>query len=99
MDFDGTPGYTVGSDQALPPGSSPACRGTSDGYDEVYDMSGNVAEWENACSADFGPDDTCRARGGDFWTGIATTMRCRDAIGRARDFSGVNIGFRCCADL
>ena len=98
VDYDGTPGYTLGSDQAIAPGSSAACRGTSGGYAEVYDMSGNVAEWEDACSADFGAQDSCRARGGDFWTGIATTMRCRDAIGRPRDFRGVNIGFRCCAD-
>lgn len=37
------------------------------GYAGLYDMSGNVEEWDDSCKASTGPDDYCRLRGGDTY--------------------------------
>ncbi|HEX3852492.1 MAG TPA: hypothetical protein VHW01_16095 [Polyangiaceae bacterium] len=36
------------------------------GYDALYDMSGNVAEWEDSCLANSGASDQCLDRGGQL---------------------------------
>ena len=47
------------------------CQGASPG---LYDMSGNVAEWEDSCAGS-GASDDCRIRGGSF-TGGAAELAC-----------------------
>jgi formylglycine-generating enzyme required for sulfatase activity len=67
-----------------------ACQG---GYPNLYDMSGNVAEWEDACAG-----DTCRVRGGAFdHTSTPMLLACDgsfDAYARGADAE--RVGFRCC---
>ncbi len=71
------------------------CEGT---MPALFDMSGNVAEWEDACDDAAGAGDHCRARGGSF-ASDATGLRC-DAAGAdapsTRDATSPSIGFRCC---
>jgi formylglycine-generating enzyme required for sulfatase activity len=73
-----------------------ACRGASGPFSDVYDMSGNVHEWEDACSATSGSSDACRLRGGSYKTG-ALLLRCDADTTLARGMSDSRTGFRCCA--
>ena len=69
------------------------------GYPGVFDLSGNVAEWEDGCTAQSGPDDICPARGGSYASPIADDLKCASQITRVRsDAKNDNVGFRCCAD-
>lgn len=81
-----------GPSVSWPVGSAPTCEG---GYPGIFDMSGNVWEWEDSCD----PNSTkCRRRGGSY-TSDATNVTC--AVGGTLDrlsFAS-NGGFRCCADL
>ncbi len=75
--------------------ASHKCQG---GYDGIYDMIGNVQEWEDACDMnDAGPNPTnCLVRGGDF---NDPTWDCYNAYQLNREAFTNWIGFRCCADL
>jgi formylglycine-generating enzyme required for sulfatase activity len=71
----------------------------------VYQMSGNVAEWEDSC-ADTTPGAECKVRGGSFLAGgDSTALRCDASRNLARiPPAGANpdtdplrdVGFRCC---
>jgi len=78
-------------------GSAPNCHGVSSAS-EVFDLSGNVAEWTNACEVFVGQDDKCATRGGDHGA-LASELTCDDDEDKSRDQSEDDIGFRCCADL
>lgn len=77
--------------------SFPTCQG---GYDGIFDMSGNVREWEAACqAADAGVELACLMRGGAAGD-LQGNFRCKDTSQRFPiDFRGVNYGIRCCSDL
>jgi formylglycine-generating enzyme required for sulfatase activity len=82
-------------------GSHPRCQSPISGYSGVYDLTGNVWEWEDSCSGNTGETDLCRERGGSFGGGIAGeagNQRCDDNSSLARNNSQQNLGFRCCAD-
>lgn len=68
----------------------------------IYDQSGNVWEWEDACNDGVG---LCRTRGGGFdEVSLEPALRCDSAysdsgvIGFDRRGRHAAIGFRCCAD-
>ena len=73
-------------------GATPGCRG---GWDGLFDMSGNVAEWENSCSAKDGASDSCRVRGGSYASAQAA-LRCDADATELRNAGLPNVGFRCC---
>jgi formylglycine-generating enzyme required for sulfatase activity len=79
--------------EALPVGSIPACQS----YTGVFDLSGNVHEWEDACDGNVDGDNFCRSRGGSFlsWN---TLLQCSYATGARRYFVSDQQGFRCCSD-
>jgi hypothetical protein len=67
----------------------------------VYDLSGNVAEWENSCSASAGANDTCAVRGGSYDSpGTAgSSLTCATSTAQPpqpRNTQAADIGFRCC---
>jgi hypothetical protein len=73
------------------------CQGGEPG---VYNMSGNVAEWEDACSASTGATDACPIRGGSYLDGSGN-LRCDSdqtslPITQPRSYAGNDVGFRCC---
>jgi formylglycine-generating enzyme required for sulfatase activity len=68
------------------------CQGGSVG---LFQMSGNVAEWEDSCSAAVGPNDNCRVRGGSYLSSD-TDLLCDADLLHTRDYGGPEVGFRCC---
>jgi formylglycine-generating enzyme required for sulfatase activity len=86
------------SPTTVPVASMSLCQG---GYQFLYDMSGNVREWENACSGT-GATGTCAQRGGSYLdpdsTPPSTTLECSSVAPIRRDTRDRLIGFRCCLD-
>ena len=87
-DYDGTPGYG-GTDYAQQAGSVVSCEG---GYPGLFDLSGNVFEWQDSCS---GTPDYCLFGGGAFGSG-ASQLECGAGISASRDTRYPTMGFRCC---
>jgi formylglycine-generating enzyme required for sulfatase activity len=65
----------------------------------LWDLSGNVWEWEDSCETATGLGDRCRTRGGSFWE-AAAALTCAQPgpTNHVRSAFNNNIGFRCCAD-
>lgn len=70
--------------------------GCEGGFDDLWDMSGNVGEWEDSCKSD---DElaSCRLRGGSA-DSPGEASRCHTDSSTARSVSNDRVGFRCCAD-
>lgn len=73
-------------------GSLQDCEGGAPG---LFDMSGNVLEWEDACDAETGDKDLCHTRGGSYGDN-QDTLKCRYPQPVARSTKLPRIGFRCC---
>jgi formylglycine-generating enzyme len=89
--FDATKCNTNGS-ATIPAGSLATCQG---GFPGVFDLSGNVEEWVDACQV-----DSCLARGGEFGA-VAADVACTTAIATMLEFrtAAENFrGFRCCSN-
>ena len=76
-------------------GSFSGCVG---GVPDLFDMSGNVWEWEDSCEADTDLTDMCRRRGGSVYND-PDSLDCPTATDQMRGEASNNVGFRCCADL
>jgi formylglycine-generating enzyme required for sulfatase activity len=64
-----------------------------------YHLSGNVAEWEDACQrsdSDDPAEDPCRFRGGSYQSDAAG-LTCSAYEWQSRSFSSPLVGFRCCS--
>ena len=85
-------GNDLGLQKAENAGSLATCEG---GYAGLFDMSGNVWEWEDACD-DGGPVTGCLVRGGSF-RNDPLNVACGAAFLVARDAVFDDFGFRCCA--
>jgi formylglycine-generating enzyme required for sulfatase activity len=79
--------------KALAVGTMPKCEG---GFAGIFDMSGNVAEWEDACSGSAGASDDCLLRGGSFESS-ESKMGCAVPVVNARSSAHGDLGFRCCS--
>ena len=77
-----------------PVGSLPSCEG---GVPGLFDMSGNVAEWDNSCGGTSGENDQCVVHGGGYTQNNGNT-HCNSGIGTGRNTAGNHIGIRCCKD-
>ena len=107
---DGTRAYPFGNDweagacnvfgngvpsPLIPSGSLTTCRG---GYDGLFDMSGNVAEWIDACDPTSTPrEDACAVQGGSFGTEYSFA-RCEAYDTHWRWETSAETGIRCCGD-
>jgi formylglycine-generating enzyme required for sulfatase activity len=82
---------------AVEVGSLTTCQSPVPSFGGVFDLSGNVFEWEDSCGSDKGAADACLRRGGDFRS-EDQTMLCNTsgALGNTRDYQDIGIGFRCC---
>lgn len=70
------------------------CQG---GLPGLYNMSGNVAEWEWACSST-AATAACSTRGGSYLDG-PYELRCSGTGSMNRLEASKTVGFRCCANL
>lgn len=84
-----------GTSSVVPVRSLTGCNGTPAELNGLYDMSGNVAEWEDSCSGTTGSDDSCRVRGGSF-RDKASASSCGVNTTRNRNDRQDWVGFRCC---
>lgn len=82
-----------GGSGPVPVGSLRTCEG---GYAGVFDLSGNLWEWEDGCT-DGGPDGTCVVRGGSY--AAVNQGACNTTSSVRRDRGSANdITIRCCSD-
>ena len=95
-DYDGN--ATVGpTDVAIAVSAAEGCTGIYAPYDRVHDLTGNVAEWIDACNPGTAPaEDRCRRRGGAFLHS-GSNVRCGDDSHSTRETVSSAIGIRCCA--
>jgi formylglycine-generating enzyme required for sulfatase activity len=71
----------------------PNCEG---GLPGIFNLSGNVAEWENSCDGT-AASASCNVRGGSFQDGPYELL-CDSSNTASRLSQTATIGFRCCAD-
>lgn len=79
--------------------SSPQCQGTGQ-YAGVYDLSGNVQEWEDSCAPidyNYPERDKCRVRGGAYHLFKQSETACNYDASWDRFLHDDSIGFRCCS--
>jgi hypothetical protein len=88
-------GPAAGRSSPVDVGALPMCSSPVVGYTGVYDLSGNVWEWEDSCGGPAIPAEYCNSRGGSYYSG---SLRCDDAVAFGRGDQAPNLGFRCCAD-
>ena len=88
--------YTMTQSTTVPVASLPGCQSPLPDYASVFDLIGNLAEWEDNCSTSAGPTDVCQPRGLSFGMGAAMPM-CDSADYAERSQTRDNLGFRCCA--
>jgi formylglycine-generating enzyme required for sulfatase activity len=83
---------------AVPVASLLTCQG---GVQGLFDMSGNVEEWQDACSGNSGADDQCLNGTGafDYTSPASASTRCDFADSDTRNGQFSDVGFRCCATL
>lgn len=80
------------ADRPVAVGSKASCTGALPG---LFDMSGNVAEWEDACESD-GPGARCAVRGGSFESEEPSESSCAAQGSQPRNEQNREVGFRCC---
>jgi formylglycine-generating enzyme required for sulfatase activity len=75
------------------------CQASVAGYSGVYDLSGNVGEWEDSCDGGGATreNDSCRFRGGSFYSYNDLTMQCDVADSFFRYGPVYYVGMRCCS--
>jgi formylglycine-generating enzyme required for sulfatase activity len=89
-------GGDAGKGTTVPVGSMSGCQSSVAGYQGVYDLSGNVYEWEDSCDGTTGQQDQCRLRGGSF-AYVGGVLRCDGGDYDLRSVARGSVGLRCCA--
>jgi formylglycine-generating enzyme required for sulfatase activity len=89
-------GYSGAYYMTVAVGTLASCQSINMDYAGVYDLSGNVYEWEDSCNGT-GQSVYCRLRGGSFVAGGYLTCADNSLRYVYRDFADGNTGFRCCS--
>jgi sulfatase modifying factor 1 len=86
------------TEQTVAVGSLTNCVTSASGYSGVYDLSGNVFEWQDSAdtAAAIGAGATCRFQGGAYYA-ASSQVSCDFAYGAVRNGVYPYIGFRCCS--
>lgn len=89
-----------GTGDVFPAGELKKCSSPVSAYKNVYDLAGNVAEWENSCeraaeSSEASKEDNCRVRGGSYES-TKPKLRCDADRMEKRGEARPDVGFRCC---
>jgi hypothetical protein len=94
---------------SLAPGQDPAtavsttredttCRGTDAPYDQIANLSGNIAEWQDSCEV-AGKWRQCRVQSfGVYDAPQSDREACSEYGTTLADSVGIDVGFRCCLD-
>ena len=78
-------------------GTQSSCQSTVTGYTGVYDLSGNLHEWEDSCVAS-GESTACHLRGGSFhWDDLCQVVTCAAKYLVMSTLASEHVGFRCCS--
>jgi formylglycine-generating enzyme len=64
----------------------------------LFDMSGNVGEWEDACELTAGSSANCLIRGGSFEHVVSDTRCDQGLLGTMSETRFEDVGIRCCKD-
>jgi formylglycine-generating enzyme required for sulfatase activity len=78
-----------------PVASVQTCQSSVPGYQGIFDLSGNVMEWEDSCASS-GSSGGCRLRGGSFEEN-SNILECGYGFSYVRTTTNPRIGFRCCS--
>ncbi|MEO7095028.1 MAG: SUMF1/EgtB/PvdO family nonheme iron enzyme [Polyangiales bacterium] len=73
------------------------CHGPAAPYDAIFDLVGNVAEWEDACEVGLDGKMECSYRGGSFASSLER-LPCASNDQAVVETDHPGIGIRCCAD-
>ncbi len=76
-----------------PVGQAAGCNG---GFEGLFDLSGNIAEWEDSCETTNGAADSCAFRGGEYGHS-ATGIKCSEVEIYERATREGWGGIRCCS--
>jgi formylglycine-generating enzyme len=85
--------FNAPSGPAVDVGAKTACEG---GYKGLFDMLGNIGEWEDSCNGSTGAGDDCRIRGG-YYAETADSVECGTNDFYTRDDTSPKFGIRCCS--
>jgi hypothetical protein len=89
-------GKEASTGTTVPVGTMIGCASSSPGYQGVYDLAGNVGEWEDSCSGASGATDFCRVRGGSFMEELVY-LQCNIGGHLKRTVVDGFLGIRCCS--
>jgi formylglycine-generating enzyme required for sulfatase activity len=82
---------------ALDVGSLATCQSSVSGFAGVFDLNGNVEEWEDSCNGSLGQADLCLPRGGSAGSDVQSLLcGTNGEHGNTRNYLAEGIGFRCC---
>jgi formylglycine-generating enzyme len=92
-DWDGQPTFDNQTDVTRPITHAGGCVG---GVPGLFDMSGNLWEWDNSCNGNTGSDDNCHVRGGSHFDDANSLVCSVGNYARRGDGSRQPFGIRCC---
>jgi formylglycine-generating enzyme required for sulfatase activity len=89
-------GADIGAGTTMATALLARCQSPVSGYAGVFDLSGNVWEWEDSCNQASGQLDNCRLRGGSF-DYFYDYLTCIGDYSDTRNMQDRAIGLRCCS--
>lgn len=91
----------IGSSAPTPVGSYMGCKGIADPFDKIFDMAGNVLEWDQSGTSGAFDSGVAHSelkagvRGGSYANDLASS-RCKVGAAATINTKNGTIGFRCC---